>query len=296
MQKTLVAATVAALVGVGGTAYAADVYAPGSLKDAPILVTPQTAWTGFYLGLGIGGGSVNHDLKATGATSGDIGSITSGDGDYYSKTTTYSYDGSASGSLNGLGGDGIFGAVQVGYDRQLDSHFVIGGFFDYDFADISSSASGALSGDVTSTTCTTKGKNNPTTTCDDPVTIGSGSGSASGTIKLTDMWTVGGRVGYLVQPTTLAYFLAGYSEAGFDLPRGFKSDTFSGWTVGGGLETQLTGNWFLKGEYRFTQLGKQTILNVSDDTSSAKITDEPTIQSARVSLVYKIGHVADPLK
>ena len=52
MQKTLVAATLAAFVGVAGAANAADIYAPGGYKDVPVVVPP--AWTGFYVGGSVG--------------------------------------------------------------------------------------------------------------------------------------------------------------------------------------------------------------------------------------------------
>ena len=81
--------------------------------------------------------------------------------------------------------------------------------------------------------------------------------------NLTDSWTVGGRVGYLVNANTLVYGLAGYTEAHFDLPHGAQNNTFSGWTAGAGIETSLGGPLFLKGEYRFTQLGEQTLYSGS---------------------------------
>lgn len=52
MQKALAAATCAALFGMGGGAYAADVYS-GGLKD-PVYVAPNS-WAGFYIGADLGG-------------------------------------------------------------------------------------------------------------------------------------------------------------------------------------------------------------------------------------------------
>ena len=65
MQKTLAAATLAAVLGMSGGAYAADLSAGGSMKDAPAYVPDTGSWTGFYLGVGGGGGAVNHDFKAS---------------------------------------------------------------------------------------------------------------------------------------------------------------------------------------------------------------------------------------
>jgi outer membrane immunogenic protein len=247
MQKTILAATLAAAMGMGGTAYAADLNG-GSLKDAPAYI-PANTWTGFYLGAGGGAGAINSDIKAE-------------------ATLFKSLTGTA--EANGIGGMGGFGTVQVGYDRQLDQHFIVGAFFDYDFASIDSKLSADLA---------FKGN----------TIIG---GSAS--FNLTDSWTAGGRAGYLVNANTLVYGLAGYTEAQFDLPKGAHNGTFTGWTAGAGIETNLGGSWFLKGEYRFTQLDRQTIYSgaipVTERASlNYKVTDQPDIQTGRLVLSYKLN-------
>ncbi len=238
MQKTIVAATLAAVLGMGYAANAADLNAGGSLKDAPIYA-PQTIWTGFYLGVGGGGGAVNHDIK---------GSITQENLD-----PTF--------ELNGLGGDGGFGTVEVGYDRQF-GRFVAGVFFNYDFTNINTTAS---------------------------------IGGFSASYDLDGLWSAGGRFGYLVNPSTLAYVLGAYSQAHFSVsPKNpFIGDqTYSGLSVGGGLETQLGGNWFVKAEYRFTGLDTQTLFN----KGGLKITDDADIHEGRFVLSYKLGPTFEPLK
>ena len=249
MQKTIFAAALAATIGMG-SAQAADLRTTGSLKDAPEYV-PASTWTGFYLGAGGGIGATSSDLKGQATISGLTGSA----------------------EANGIGGMGGFGTVQVGYDRQLDQHFIVGAFFDYDFASIDSKLSAGLS-------------------------VG-GTNLVSGSVpfNLTDSWTAGGRAGYLVNANTLVYGLAGYTEAHFDLPQGAKNSTFSGWTAGAGFETSLGGPLFLKGEYRFTQLDAQTLY--SGDILSGgkrpvtignyKVTDQPDIQTGRLVLVYKLN-------
>ncbi len=255
MQKTLAAAAFAAVLGIGG-AHAADLNG-GSMKDAP-LYAPSQSWTGFYLGAGGGGGATSSDLKATA----NIGEL------------------AGSAEANGLGGMGGFGTVQVGYDRQLDRRFVVGVFFDYDFASIDSKLSAGLS------------------VLDTPVI------NVGAAFNLTDSWTAGGRAGYLVNPTTLVYGLAGYTEAHFDLPQGAHNSDFSGWTAGAGIETSLGGPWYLKGEYRFTQLDKRTLYSGSllaplDEERSVnyKVTDQPDIQTGRLVLAYKLNAFNfEPLK
>ena len=236
MQKALIAAALAAALGMGANAHAADMYSSGGMKDGPIAVVENT-WTGFYVGVGLGGAAVNHDIT-----------ISDRWGD--------------SAELNGIGGTGIFGTVEVGYDRQFGR--IVGGiFFDYDFADLSSDFK------------------------IDGTTVAS--------IKLNDMWSVGGRIGYLVNPDTLAYFLAAYTQANFDLPSGLRGGNPDGYSLGGGLETKLGGNWFLKGEYRFTVLNTDTIFS----SYCYRVTDQTDIQTGRLVLSYKadiFGRDYTPLK
>ncbi len=234
MQKTLVTASFAAFLAMGSSVFAADAYSGGSLKDAPVY-SPEASWTGLYVGAGVGGGFVNHDLTAT------------------------AFGGSA--ELNGIGGEGVIGTVEVGYDRQFGA-FVGGVFFNYDFSDVSSTLR---------------------------------VGAASINADLDNMWSAGGRFGYLINPNTLAYVLGAYSEAEFSLPAGVKSPTFSGYSVGGGLETKLGGAWYLKGEYRFTRLDTQTL----GSGGGFKVTDDVDVQQVRLVLSYKanlFGHDYTPLK
>ncbi len=230
MQKTLFAAAFAALLGIGGTASAADIYSGGSMKDAPVYV-PATSWTGFYIGVGGGGGAVNHDLKAN-------------------------FAGTQVAEVNGLGGEGGLGTVEVGYDQQY-GRFVVGAFFNYDFTSISTDLS----------------------------ILGAGVHA-----DVNDMWTIGARAGYLVNQETLAYVLAGYTQADFSLPAGLHGDNPEGYTVGGGLETKLGGHWSLKGEYRFTSFDTETLASFR----RFSLTSDTDVQTGRVVLSYK-GNFFEPV-
>ncbi len=249
MQKTLAAATLAAVLGMSGGAYAADLSAGGSMKDAPAYVPDTGSWTGFYLGAGVGGAMTNDDLK---------GSLTKNNND-------------PSLEVNGLGGEGAFGTVGVGYDRQF-GRFVGGVLFDYDFSDI---------------------------TGDFALNVGGTTFKASWT--LNDSWSAGGRLGYLVNPSTLAYFLAAYTQAEYSVPSGLQNPVREGVTLGGGLETHLGGNWFLKAEYRFTDLDSVTLFDKNIGNWNVKLTDQADIQSGRLVLSYKadlfgMSHDLTPLK
>jgi opacity protein-like surface antigen len=78
---------------------------------------------------------------------------------------------------------------------------------------------------------------------------------------------------------------------------GTIDDTRVGWTVGGGVETEVSQNWKARVEYRYTDLGHfafdiplvrtQTIngfLNVA--TSNAHVDLSATFQTLRLGLVY----------
>jgi outer membrane immunogenic protein len=250
MRNATFLATRAAVLGCG-VAHAAEL----SLKDtadAAVVVTPNT-WTGFYVGVGGGGGAVNHDLKASDTFIEE----------YETEFTTKA-------ELDGVGGDGGFGTVEVGYDRQIRDNIVIGAFFDFDFDSIGSSASISLSD------C-----------CGDSL-------SHKVSLDLNNMWSVGGRIGYLVNPNTMAYAFGAYTQADFDLPQGLTNGTFSGFSVGGGLETRLRGNWFLKAEYRFTSLDQQTLFDKTfgycgEECDHIKVTDEPDIHTGRFVISYKFN-------
>lgn len=191
-------------------------------------------------------------------------------------------EGLASGDVNGFGGEGIFGTVQAGVDYQIPaSRLVIGAFIDYDWSNVSTDANINVEG----------------------------FNVAHAELEVNDQWSVGGRVGFLTSPDTLVYGLVGYTQAyttgSYSLSDGERTFTgskdydFDGWTVGAGLETRLTGNLFLKGEYRYSQLSKETLFNVTnnDGRSLLKGDLEPDIHTVRAVLTYKFtGDHALPLK
>ena len=96
MQNSLRLAAVgfatAAMIGCAGTAFAADVYAHGGMKDAPVEYIPPVSWSGFYLGVNAGYAWGTSDMHVPAAD------------------TSLSLD------TNG----GIYGG-QIGYNYQIDN-------------------------------------------------------------------------------------------------------------------------------------------------------------------------------
>jgi outer membrane immunogenic protein len=213
--------TMLALIG-GLTLLSGAAVADGmASRKAAACCDAARPWTGFYVGVGAGVGSVVHDV---------------------------SIDGFA--SFDGVGAEGVFGTVVVGYDRQLTSRIVAGIFADYDFAS------------NVSTDATFR--------------------SFSTSIEQKNTFSIGARLGVLTSPTTLWYGTAGYTQTEFDLKGiNFSLPDFKGYFVGAGVESQLVGGWNLRAEYRFSQFDSETIFE--------ELSAEPSSHSARVALTYKWG-------
>ena len=207
---------------------------PGNAR-ADGTATPKAAccegarpWTGFYVGVGAGSGAIVHDLTINVPGLG----------------TLLGFD--------GIGGEGVFGTVVVGYDRKLGSNIVGGIFMDYDFSGLSTDLSIA-------------------------------NGLLTVSLAHEHSWSVGGRLGVLTSPATLWYGLAGYTQAEFsfgalDMPK------FKGYVVGGGVESQLHGGWALRAEYRLTQFDRESLFSVP---GFIDLGIEPSMHTARLALTYK---------
>jgi outer membrane immunogenic protein len=142
-----------------------------------------------------------------------------------------------------LGDNGGFGTVQIGGDWQMD-RFLIGAFADFTFrrsveleAEADSDNSGSAEQDIN--------------TWADP----------------GHSWTVGGRLGGLINEMALLYALAGYTRTKFDHGMDYEltghdsseegtgiheEDWVSGITFGAGIEALFSENWSVKLEYRHT--------------------------------------------
>jgi outer membrane immunogenic protein len=236
-MKRLIVGVACAFIFTAGQA-SAEGLPPVSRIRAP---DPGPVWSGFYVGGGIGAGAFVQDLSATYSCYG------------------CSNRGSASSDFDGIGGEGIFGTVTVGYDKVIRPGWVAGVFADYDFSNMSSD-----------------------------ISVSAGPAHFKGSLDHTSSWAVGGRLGYLVGPSTLVYGAAGYTQAEFDLNSssgGGSLPTFHGYFVGAGFETFLRQNWTLKLEYRFSQFNAESLI----DERCFEVDLEPSAHTARLVLSYKLG-------
>jgi outer membrane immunogenic protein len=281
MRKIATMAAVAALASAPHVAFAADL--GGSMKDVPPPVM-ITNWTGFYAGVGIGFGAIVTDYNIHETDINHAGVQL-----YHNNVDRSS------------GGDGVLGTVQIGYDYQFPaSRWLIGAYADYDWENFSSSHN------------------------HDEMRVGVPFHSNT-KATLEDQWSVGGRVGLLSSPDTLLYALVGYTQAQVkgsasgdwfrdahgDLWNGLSGTaTLDGVAVGGGIETHLKDNWFLKLEYRFSQFGSDKAWegkrNVMTDYTTPHVAVDnhiwgdvnADVHTARIALTYKFSRqgMVEPLK
>ncbi len=219
-------------------------------------------WSAVYIGIGAAIGAANHELSLTEAPG-------------------IPFDGAL--SIDGLGGDGGVFTLGVGADYQVNSRFVVGAFFDYDWM--------SLDTDVLDLTI------------GDPFPL-----SANVNVSVEEMWSVGGKLGYIVSPSTLLFVTAGYSRADIsDIDAGAsfggtglgsialaRVGEFDGYFIGGGAEVKLSKAISVKGEYRYTDLDAETLTLLPGTpfvgiNNVIRTTLDPDIQTGRVSLNYRFG-------
>ncbi len=210
-------------------------YRPGMV--AKEMDGSEERWSGLRAGLGGGYSMVNHVLEASAAPV--IGA-----------------------ELSGIGGEGFFGTVEVGYDMLLGERFVAGLQADYSMSTASTDLSGAAV-----------------------------IGSLSYELEATHNASILARAGYLSSPDVLWYGIAGYTHTWFNGELGVQPIGFNasydfdegGLTVGAGVEVMLNDSWSWKSEYRYTSLDDVNIVSFgpfSLDTAT-------NIQQVRSVLTYR---------
>lgn len=252
-------------MGLASAVHAADVTAPVS------------DWTGFYAGLGVGGGFAFSDMSAEGGGSyTDYGL----DGDVYDDLDSKNFTGnfacdattcqgltSVFGALDDDSGKaGVLGRAEIGADYQLN-RIVAGVNASFTLGDRKMSSSGGGGG-----------VGAYETTGPDDLALGAGVGGVDSELELGNSWSVGARLGYLVNDSLLVFAAGGYTQANAKLSADFEgagsaaldeTSTISGaydisaseekwmggYYVGGGLEAMLTEQFSLKVEYRYADYG-----------------------------------------
>jgi len=232
---------------------------------------PVYSWTGFYVGGNVG--------YSWGKASGDVNDpnladffSASGPGFGISIPTSFS---------NSLKPKGAIAGGQIGYNWQLNPTWVVGLEGDLQWSGEKASSSQSASSNGSETVC-------PVTPVV-PCTTFTDSASVNTTVEAKINWfsTVRARAGVLITPTVLLYGTGGFAFGGVKVSgsgtandeitcSGFcsigfpfpiissgafafsQSKTKTGWTLGGGVEGALAGNWTWKAEYLYLDLGSDS--------------------------------------
>jgi outer membrane immunogenic protein len=221
-----------------GAVSAADM----AVKARSAAIAPVYAWSGWYAGLNAGA-AVNdssYNLDPTGCYL-----LGCGVGGFAGQPArTYS---------TSLSGTGFTGGGQIGYNHQFSSAWVAGLEADVNY-------NGLRQSDAVV-------QNLPP-----PIYFAGSTFVHTVTTSLDWFGTLRGRVGLLASPNILLYGTGGLAygqvrsstiavfpppNAGDTYP-GSMSTTRAGWTAGGGGEWLVGGNWSLKAEYLYVDLGRNS--------------------------------------
>ena len=243
MKTSLLSVAAIGLAISTGSSLAADLpsrkEAPPPIYTAP---APVATWTGFYVGVNVGGGwssnSSNDSYLPYADTTYPIGSTPFRSG---TPNLFFLPGGGTTASNTG----GVVGGGQIGYNYQFNS-FVIGAETDFQGTGITGGNQGNYAGLYESP------YRGSTTGVLTPLVTGNG-----GNLGLPWFGTVRGRVGYLVMPTLLIYGTGGFAYGGVDAFQ--RSNTSTGWTAGGGLEWLFAPHWSAKIEYLYVDLASSGI-------------------------------------
>lgn len=266
MQKTFVAATIAALVGMSGTAVASDFgYRGGGYYGQPVYSAPpvfgiRPLWSGFYIGVNGGGGWA--------ANNGDI--------TFYDTTSGVTL------TSAGPNADGAFGGGQIGYNwRGIIAPCVVLGVE----ADLQGSG---ISNDVSGNTITGLGTFRASQSLDWFGTVRGRIGYATDPALF---YFTGGFAFGNVQDEA---FLADRFGNSVTLS---QSDTRTGYVLGGGIEYAFNPAWSLKAEYQYINLGGESLSGnlapVGDFLHTNNFNDG--INTFRVGLNWRISPSAGAL-
>ena len=225
-------------------------------REWPVAPLPVENWTGFYVAFGVMS-SLDNKLSALPEPDPNSPGITA--------------------TFSGLGAVGCFATISAGYDYSLSPTLVAGVFGDYDFHRLKSSINIGHSPPSLSPLAAKS------------VPIANGRSAARSVL--------------LPSPSTLVFLSSGYTQLSLSNLTATVSGPFpaisveaqvpriAGGFIGAGIETKLTSNISLRGEYRFTgfdvgQVNLPTVAGVNaNDFVSARIA--PTMQVVKASVNYR---------
>ena len=263
-MKNMLLGTVALIV-LAGPAFAADMAPRMYTKAAPV-VAPIYNWSGFYAGIHAGytfGDRTN--VETSGLAPLNVGNVLSG----------------ARAANVGVNRDGFIGGGQIGWNWQSNSPWVWGLEADISYTDVNSTTNFV--------------------TFLPPANLSLNNSLSS---KMDYFGTVRGRLGYAWDRTMvyatggLAYGQVENSAAFFNAANalqfvGSTRNTKTGYTVGGGIEHAWMGNWTVKAEYLYYDLGGNDVTVIATPTGGSSGAYNSNFRNdghiVRAGLNYKFG-------
>jgi outer membrane immunogenic protein len=272
-----------------GSANAADIAVRGPVYKAPALVE---SWGGFYMGAGIGFRSSENDVNVNSATD-----TTAPAGLHNMFVDPGCFVGLPCATGQAFNGTAFRASPYIGYNWQI-GRTVLGVEGDFSFADQTTTMSGGAY----------------------PATPFAAGGALSNSFSVRTTWdaSIRARAGYLIDPEVLLYGTAGpswihvettsncstlSSADGACVPGGFApasitdTQTKLGYTVGGGIEAMLGPNWIARAEYRFSDYGHFSNIDLRTSAAGTQTVGYDTTlrtHTATFGLAYKFGNTAVP--
>jgi outer membrane immunogenic protein len=274
-SKLIFSAAVAASAILGiGAASAADLPVRTYTK-APVMVDPAYNWTGFYVGVNVGGDWIGKDNAVLSLPPGPPQAFLPALANGFIPTNY------------GTTGAGVIGGVQAGYNWQMQS-LVLGLEADFSGSSLNKTQTqnivpGGLSSSFSNVYST----------------------------KVDYLGTLRGRLGGLVSPTLLAYLTGGFAygqvshsfseslgvPAQINQSFGSVRNLDAGWTVGAGLEWALGNNVTIRGEYLYVNLRGDSFTTTSNNPncglpnacSFTLSSNNLSLNIVRAAINYKFG-------
>ncbi|MCP3471972.1 outer membrane beta-barrel protein [Bradyrhizobium sp. CCGUVB1N3] len=279
MKKLALAVSALAVSAMGASA--ADLAVKSPRYQAPEAAV--LSWTGFYVGVSLGGEQANADW-----TTNSVGVVAPG---FVIPPPTVD----ASSPRRFSTSSGRFGGF-AGYDYQFAPQWVAGIVLD----------AGYFNGTVT-----TVGVPGCTITC---ILGVPGPGADVSSVRARWDADVRGRLGYLVTPNVLLYGTGGIAFQNFSnsatcqtsqtdpvcgptaipiFTTATNSSTRTGWTVGVGVDARIFANWMLRAEYRYSDFGtwNNSLSLVSPGVSNVTLATSLKLNThiGMVGIAYKFG-------
>lgn len=265
-MRLMNSAAVLALILGGALATSANAADPydrgGSTKDGPGYLADDVrtaSWTGLWIGLAGGYNFFNSELDFT-------HDRIDGEGVRHNIERA---------NINGLGAEGLFGEVQVGYDHQIGNNLVLGVFGGLNLSDAEFEASQSFGDDAFSSGLTADYE------------YGGVIGPRLGFVRGNSMFYVAG-----------GWAFAKLGDVDFHVSEGPSPDSLEGPDLSGffgeiGLEHRIAKGVRLGVAGRYTDYGKETLWSNEDPNCPKEIEVDVDSLSAMVTLKVELGGLRD---